>query len=258
MSNEKTEIGMVNPCDYDKVVKKLRIFFTQKNFIEVHVQSRLSILAACEDPTTIATFNYSGQVWPLPQTGQMWLEHELLKSPKTPGFFCVSTSYRNEPNPNPERHEKIFPMVEFEFKGDIEDLISFEKELCEYLEFPTNGSDEKYPRGKYKDVAKFYKVTELAHNHEGFLKDDYDCVFFLTDFPNYTSPFWNMAQVKKEDCAKKVDVIINGVETIGSAERSSDPDEMRRRFDTISNGMYAKTLYAGFTKNELKRNSRTF
>ncbi len=42
--------------------------------IENMTQSRLSILAACEDPTTISTYNYAGEVWPLPQTGQMWLE----------------------------------------------------------------------------------------------------------------------------------------------------------------------------------------
>jgi len=44
-----------------------------KGFKEVHTQNKLSILAPCEDPHTIATYNYNGQVWPLPQTGQMWL-----------------------------------------------------------------------------------------------------------------------------------------------------------------------------------------
>ena len=39
---------------------------------------------------------------PLPQTGQMWLEHELLSTPNSKGFFCVSTSYRQEPNAIPD------------------------------------------------------------------------------------------------------------------------------------------------------------
>jgi hypothetical protein len=67
----ESKIGMINPCKFNKVVKKLRAFFDAEGFDEVHTQSRLSILAACEDPRTISTFTYAGQVWPLPQTGQM-------------------------------------------------------------------------------------------------------------------------------------------------------------------------------------------
>ena len=58
-----------------------------KGFLEVHTQNRLSILAACEDPFNVATYKYADQIWPLPQTGQMWLEHELLSSPSSKGFF---------------------------------------------------------------------------------------------------------------------------------------------------------------------------
>ena len=110
---------LISPLKYSKVVKPLRRFFEDKGFLEVHTQNRLSILAACEDPDTIAKFGYAGKEWPLPQTGQMWLEYELLKNPDCPGFFCISTSYRNEPNPVEGRHDIIFPMFEFEFKGDM-------------------------------------------------------------------------------------------------------------------------------------------
>jgi len=53
---------------YNQAVTKLRKFFQHKGFVEMHTQDRLSILAACEDPDTIATFTYAGEVWPLPQT----------------------------------------------------------------------------------------------------------------------------------------------------------------------------------------------
>ena len=56
-----SKIGIINNCDYTNVVKKLREFLIQ-GFHEVHTQSRLSILAACEDPRTISTYNYAGQV----------------------------------------------------------------------------------------------------------------------------------------------------------------------------------------------------
>ena len=74
--------------EFHRCVQKLRAFFESKGFIEVHTQNNLSILAACEDPTTMATYNYSGNVWPLPQTGQMWLEHYLLDHPEEKGFFA--------------------------------------------------------------------------------------------------------------------------------------------------------------------------
>ena len=250
------KIGMVDPKDYDTVVKKLRRFFSEKKFLEVHTQSRLSILAACEDPYTISTYNYAGQVWPLPQTGQMWLEYELLNNPEVPGFYNIGTSFRNEPNPVPGRHDLVFPMFEFEMHGGMEDLIDLEIELCDYLGFHKEAMGH-YPRDTYTNIAEKYEVKELEHSHEERLKQDYGPVFFLTDFPNHTSPFWNMAQ-GENNTARKVDVIIDGVEVIGSAERSRDPVEMAQQFHTISNGSYANTLYAGFTKDRVEKELQAF
>ena len=51
---------------------------------------------------------------------QMWLEYELRNNIETNIFFCVSTSFRNEPTPVPRRHDTIFPMFEFEMNGSLE------------------------------------------------------------------------------------------------------------------------------------------
>ena len=75
----------------------------------------------------------------------------------------------------------------------------------------------------YSDVAKKYEVVELEHEHETQLETDYGKVFFLKNFPNNTSPFWNMKQ-NGDGTAAKIDVILGGMETIGSAERSIDID----------------------------------
>jgi aspartyl/asparaginyl-tRNA synthetase len=239
--------------EFHKCVQKMRSFFEGKGFIEVHPQNKLSILAACEDPTTMATYNYSGNVWPLPQTGQMWLEHYLLDHPEEPGFFCISTSYRNEPNPVPGRHDKIFPMCEFETKGGLDVLIELEKELLEHLGFSKDMyPNNEYPLDTYDNVAERYGVSELEHEHEDRLEKDHGPVFFLTDFPERTSPFWNMKLYEGGKHAKKVDVIIHGIETIGSAERSCDKEEMRHTFNTISNGEYANTLFAQFSKERVQ------
>ena len=240
----------INPCDFHTVVARLREFFEGRGFTEVHTQSRLSILAACEDPTTIATFNYGGQVWPLPQTGQMQLEYELLKNPDSPGFFCLSTSFRNEPTPVEGRHDKIFPMFEFEVRGGMDVLLELEKDLLVHLGF---GEKEKFPEGDYKDICVKYETDELEHEHEEQLRKDHGPVYFLKMFPNTTSPFWNMKQSKEVNgCANKIDVILHGMETIGSAERSTNVEEMREQFYNISDGQYAKILFGNFTRERVE------
>ncbi len=232
--------ALIDPKKYTETVGRLRSFFLAKNFYEVHTQNRLSILAACEDPETVATYNYGGNVWPLPQTGQMWLEYELLSNPSAEGFFCVSTSYRAEPNPVPGRHETIFPMFEFEMKGNVDDLKAMEIELCEYLGLPD--LDIK----TYSDWAEEYKVRELDHGHEAAIGTG-----MITEFPEWTSPFWNMSR-NGDGTSRKIDVILGGMETIGSAERSTDKDQMRDTFHTISDGGYAQLLYRKFGKERVE------
>jgi len=249
-----------NYKDFDVAVTKLRSFFKSKGFVEVHTQDKLSILAACEDPTTMSTYNYAGNVFPLPQTGQMWLENYLLEHPEEQGFFCLSTSYRNEPNPVKGRHDLIFPMFEFESKGTMDDLIQLEKELLEYLGFSKDMyPNNVYPEGDYEDVAKKYEVDILEHEHETQLEKDYGPVYFLKNFPERTSPFWNMRFCDDDIThSKKVDVIIHGIETIGSAERSCDKEAMRNTFNTISDGGYAAMLYGNFTKERVLKEMNHF
>jgi hypothetical protein len=63
---------------------------------------------------------------------------------------------------------------------------------------------------------------------------------------------------KEKKVAKKVDVILCGMETIGSAERSSDVEQMRHMFDTISNGEYASILYKKFGKERVESEMKQF
>jgi len=250
MTEEKL---IIDSRKFSYVVNKLRSFFLSQGFIEVHTQNRLSILAACEDPTTITTFNYNNTKYPLPQTGQMWLEYELLTCPDVSGYFCVSTSYRNEPNPIPGRHDLIFPMFEFELKGNIEQLEQLERELLEYLGY---GELTSFVSGNYQDVANKYQTYDIKHEHEQLLYKDHGPVYFLKNFPEYTSPFWNMK--RNGMTANKIDVILSGMETIGSAERSCNKQDMLDRFENISNGLYAKTLYNTFGKERVDREMKQF
>jgi aspartyl/asparaginyl-tRNA synthetase len=224
----------------------MRDFFLQKGFIEVPTQSRTSILAACENPHSVSTYTFDGVVWPLPQTGQMWLEYELLKNPDWPGCFCISTSYRDEKNPIPGRHQKIFPMFEFESKGGIEELKKLERELLMFLGF---GQPIEV---KYDDMCQEYGGVEILEDeHESRMWKELGNCVSLQEFPIRTSPFWNMKH-RGNGIFNKIDVILFGQETIGSAERSSDPVEMRHMFETISEGGYAAKLYELFGEDRVK------
>ena len=101
-------------------------------------------------------------------------------------------------------------------------------------------------------------MPELQHEHEEKLRKDYGPVFFLTHFPNSTSPFWNMRQSEDGTKANKVDVILHGMETIGSAERSCNANEMRKQFYAISEGQYANILFSNFTKERVEAELDTF
>jgi len=230
----------------------MRKFFLEKGFIEVPTQSRLSILAACENPHSITTFTYQGEVWPLPQTGQMWLEYELLKNPEWPGVFCISTSYRQEKNPIPGRHELIFPMFEFESKGGMLELEKLEFELLEYL-----GFDKPYVADYESMCQKYGGVKTLENEHETKMWEEIGSVISLQNFPLRTNPFWNMKSVDG-NIFNKIDVILYGQETIGSAERSCNVEEMRKNFYAIEDGKYCEKLFELFGKERVEKELEEF
>ena len=243
---------MKNTKTYNELVQKMRTFFQSKGFLEVPTQSRLSILAACENPHSITTFNYQGEVWPLPQTGQMWLEYELLKNPEWNGVYCISTSYRQEKTPIPGRHELIFPMFEFESKGGMKEMIKLESELLDYLGF------DKPVEVNYDDVCEEYGgVPILENEHETRMWEEKGPVVSLQNFPYRTNPFWNMRESENR-IFNKVDVILYGQETIGSAERSSNVEEMRNNFYTIENGKYSEKLFELFGKERVEKELEEF
>ena len=242
---------MKNTVIYNELVQKMRDFFLKKGFLEVPAQSRLSILAACENPHSITTFNYQGEVWPLPQTGQMWLEYELLKNPEWSGVFCLTTSYRQETNPIPGRHDLIFPMFEFESKGGIIELETLEFELLTHLGF------DKPIAIDYERMCEIYGTSILEAEHETNMWKEIGPVVSLQNFPIRTNPFWNMKH-QGGGVFNKIDVILYGQETIGSAERSCDVEKMREMFYTIEHGKYCEKLFELFGKERVEKELEEF
>jgi aspartyl/asparaginyl-tRNA synthetase len=145
-------------------------------------------------------------------------------------------------------------MFEFESRGDLNDLIELEKELLVGIGF----DEEKFKSGNYFETANRFGKLEITGNEEELIWKNFSEVFFLKYFPEYTSPFWNMKRDEETGLAKKVDVILYGIETIGSAERECDPKIMHDRFHSISNGYYADLLYSHFGKERVESELNDF
>ena len=242
---------------YHELIQKMRNFFLMKGFTEIPDGIRLSILAACENPHSIMTYNITDEngksvVYPLQQTNQMVLEEVLLENPELEGVFCITTSYRDEKNPIPSRHKKVFKMVEFEMKGDMKDLVKFQSELLEYLGF------DKPTEVNYEDVCEEYGgVSILEDEHESRMWKEKGSVISLQNFPRRTNPFWNMLG-QGNGLFNKVDVILYGQETFGSAERSCNVNEMREMFYTIEDGKYSEKLFELFSKERVEEELEEF
>jgi aspartyl/asparaginyl-tRNA synthetase len=182
----------------------------------------------------------------------MWLEYELLKNPEWNGVYCISTSYRQEKSPIPGRHELIFPMFEFESKGTMKDMLKLESELLDYLGF------DKPVNVNYDDVCEEYGGVEILEDeHETKMWNEKGSVVSLQNFPYRTNPFWNMKEGDNK-IFNKVDVILFGQETIGSAERSCNVEEMRHNFYTIENGGYSAKLFELFGKERVEKELEEF
>ncbi len=237
---------MEDTLAFHEATKRLTEFCLERGFVKVPAQGRKSILAACENPFSIMSYELRGEIWPLPQTGQMWLEHELLKNPSWPGVFCETTSYRNELAPQKDRHDLIFPMFEFEIPGGIDALRKFEMDLVRHLGFRSKPVDLGY-----EDACERYRVDEIEAKQETKIGEDYGSVVLLQGFPKRTHPFWNMKHAGG-GIYNKIDVLLYGMETIGSAERSCDVEGMRENFGAIVDGKYAQTLYQKFGERRVR------
>jgi aspartyl/asparaginyl-tRNA synthetase len=255
MKKKVYEQKIVEPQDFDKMVSKLRGFFISRGYLETFPPPRVSSLAACEDPNTVRSFNFNGNVWPLPQTNQMQLEDMLMRfADDLDGLFCLTASYRDEPNPIEGRHLRSFCMFEAEHKGDFNHLLSTLSELMVHIGFVDNTQD--IPFFTYNQLCEHYNTDLLEAEHEKKIWEEFGDVVGITKFTEKTSPFFNMKQDGIDDKTgeklyNKCDLIICGQETFGSAERSIDIDQMKNSFHTISNGMYSKLLFDQFGEDRV-------
>lgn len=246
----------MNPKHYDYLMKKIRGYFEEQGLTECYLMDSPAIMSACEEHTSIVPYYLGGTKYPLNQTTQMALEHLYMTEKnftdnKYNGYYGMCNSVRWEVNPVQGRHSStgIFPLLECEAGWDQREMINFQKGLLRAIGIkPFQGDD--FVEIEYKDACLKYQVEEIGHEEEKKLCKDFNSpAVFLTNFTLNSNPFWNMKKV--DDYVLKVDVIIghpdfSPKEIIGSSERSTNVQEMRDMFHTVSNGDYCKKLYEEF------------
>jgi aspartyl/asparaginyl-tRNA synthetase len=276
LTSLQNSIGYVDPFDYNNIYDKLYSFFrTKKGYTQY--MNNISILSACEDPKSVVYSqfgpthisqectcgdNFNGCVpvehkskigiplrWCLPQTSQMNLEVLLMSYPQTNGFFSVGHSFRDEKQPKLGRHQRVFPLLDFETHGQFDDLVKLECDLLLHLGF------DKMHEVDYTKACEKYGVDEITHEEEERLWHDFGNVVFLKHFPTEHA-FFNMK--RENNKAQKIDVIICGQETIGSAVRENDVETMRKLFQTTSGGDYANELFQMFGRNRVEKELEEF
>jgi len=133
-----------------------------------------------------------------------------------------------------------------------EALVKFQSELLEYLGF------DSPVEVNYEDVCEEYGgVSILEDEHESRMWKEKGSVISLQNFPRRTNPFWNMLG-QGNGIFNKVDVILYGQETFGSAERSCNVNEMREMFYTIEDGKYSEKLFELFSKERVEEELEEF
>ena len=143
-------------------------------------------------------------------------------------------------------------MFEFESRGDMADLASLEADILKHLGFA-----EPIVVNYDTVCAEYGGVPILEDEHEARMWREKGPIVSLQNFPERTSPFWNMRRAAS-GLYNKIDVIMYGQETIGSAERSCDTEEMRKTFYSISDGGYAAKLFELFGKERVEAELEEF
>jgi hypothetical protein len=249
---------------YSQTIGSLRSFFRSRGYIEVNPQSRLSILS-CKNPDTAQTITIGNKILPLPQTHQIYLEKELHKAPQhIPGLFCSTVSYRDEHDPVPIRHERIFDIFEFVGRGDFNDMMRLQEDLLEALNFRdrTRISHE---------TAQSITKSPIIGIREEHLSKTQNREFPHAEIPDtrilsqYFGPAVLLAQspppqykwnIKFEETSKitssNCNIILRGVESIRSSEKSCNREDIYKNFRKMEDGKYSQKFFDLFGEENVK------
>lgn len=167
------------------------------------------------------------------------------------GYYCMNTSTRNESRAGDGRREFRFPITECEFaveteESGLEELAQFLERMIVHLGF------EKPARRYYTEECKIRGVKKLDDIDEADICNQaQNSVVLLMKFDEESDPYFNMRK-NADGTFDKIDVLIDGVETVGSAVRSCNKDEMLDMLKKQDKGKYLTTMYKYFGEETIK------
>ena len=135
-------------------------------------------------------------------------------------------------------------MFEFEAHGNFVNLKQLEEELLQFLGFQMPISIS------YTDACAKYETSTIEAAHESALCQELGTSISLEKFPAGSQPFWNM-KYAGNGLYNKIDVLLHGMETIGSAERETDKQIMRDQFFALAHGRYSQLLFTKFGRDRV-------
>jgi hypothetical protein len=154
------------PIKYNEIehcVTKLRNFLISRGFMEVHNQPINSHVVNNHNHNHNNNHNHNHNhklhqntlykdkvAWPNTISNKLWLEHILLDNPQLNGCFRIRNYISNS------------PICEFESKGNINDLMIFEKNLLQWIGFK---------QCKQNNITNTYQYTNCLMGEYGRLVD---------------------------------------------------------------------------------------
>lgn len=240
------------------LLKGIRTFMEAEDFVEVTTPTITSLTGACEDFSTLFSFDYFGKKAFLTQTAQLHLE-PLVHSQSLPKVYSVNHSYRAEPRAD-NRHLTEFILIEPEIGyGNLQTLLDIEERLVSFIIIKAleYNSEELNVLGANIDMLEkirppFRRMTytdaiDRLNQMDIQTKwgDDLDrkreiAILEWTKFPTFIThyplelKFFNMRQNREDErIVNAVDLLLPNVgEVCGGAEREEDPVRLRKRLIT--------------------------
>ncbi len=232
------------------LLKGARHYLENKGYIEVNVPHITRATGSCENVYTLFGVDYFGEQAYLSQTGQLYLE---ALTPFLSKVWCVGPSFRAETRVD-GRHLTEFSLLELEFKGNFDQLLSeIEGIICAMIEELI--SSDNIPEGFEQNIqrlrevkAPFKKIPyteaiemlsdegvhwgdDLQSRHEQLLVEmSGGKPIFITRYPKAIK-FFNMIEDEDDPrVVKSADLILPySGEAAGAAEREYRHDRLVER-----------------------------
>ena len=223
-------------------------YFDKEGFVEIVVPRMTKITSSCENIDTLFETNFFGQRGYLMQTGQLFLEVLISDLDKV---WCNGPSFRAEAKVD-NRHLTEFTLLEMEFCGDFEQLLSrIEGLLSEMIRMVLEHCDEEldnlkldkrrllefrppFQRITYDQAVEALKINwgeDLESKHEEFLV--LRCgnnPLFVTHHPEQIKSYNYKTNPDNPKLVNSADLILPfGGEAVGAAEREFKYEQVYER-----------------------------